>query len=64
MGRKYSTLNQVIADLLKSTEVKNEDGDILTNLHDEGRDCKDWVSMSKADLTKIIKEAFVLGAHE
>ena len=61
MGRAI-TLEQDIETLLQHFEVKNEDGDILTNLEDEGRDCKDWVSISKSDLKELLRNMRICGA--
>ncbi len=56
------TLEQDIERLLEFFEVKNEDGDRLNNLEDEGRDCKDWVSISKSDLKELLRNMRVCGA--
>lgn len=56
------TLEQDIERLLQFFEVKNEDGDRLNNLEDEGRDCKDWVSISKSDLKELLRNMRVCGA--
>lgn len=61
MGRTI-TLEQDIERLLQFFEVKNEDGDRLDNLEDEGRDCKDWVSISKSDLKELLRNMRVCGA--
>ncbi len=72
MGRSFTgrldtmsrqiTLEQDIERLLEFFEVKNEDGDRLNNLEDEGRDCKDWVSISKSDLKELLRNMRVCGA--
>ena len=61
MGRAI-TLEQDIETLLQHFEVKNEDGDILTNLEDESRDCKGWVSISKSDLKELLRNMRICGA--
>ena len=64
MGRKPRTIEELIEELLLHQEVKNENGDVLQNLEDVGRDSDDWVSMSKSDLKELIKNAFVCGVFQ
>ena len=61
MGRQI-TLEEDIERLLEFFEVKNEEGDRLTNLDNEGRDSKDWVSISKSDLKELLRNMRVCGA--
>ena len=64
MTKQYRTIEDLIADLLTHTEVKNENGDRLENLEYSGRDSDDWVSISKGDLQELIQNAFINGAFQ